>query len=114
MEINIRGHVVNNDGETTQPTRSQWWVGDSNQRIAFDFLKLDDGNFALHSFYGNIDDQKAEDFLYEVVAADEAEAAAESMVTDAIEYLIAEGAKDFDNHHDGFVTSVKEVTRDSQ
>lgn len=106
MKINERGHVVNSNGETTEPMRSQFWVGDSVHRVAFDFLKLDDGTYAIHSFYGNIEDQKAEDFLYEVVPADEAVVTASTMVKDAMDFLVAEGAKNLDSEYLDFEKAV--------
>ncbi len=107
MNINAQGHVVNSNGLTTQPTRSQFWCGDNNFRIGFDFLVLDDGKVALHSFYGNVDDQVAEDFLYEVVESNIALASAVEMVNIALSFLLEEGAVGVESNLDTFIDALK-------
>lgn len=67
MQISEAGHVVNGDESTTNPFKSPYFVGDENQRIYFDFLLMDDGDIALHSQYGCVEDHCSEVFLYEVM-----------------------------------------------
>lgn len=103
MGINEYGRLINSDGSTTEPTKSNFWLGDSNYRIAFDFLVLDDGKVALDSFYGNIKGSRAETFLYEVVTARQAVEAASTLTQDAEKFLKEEGCEDLTGNAEQFI-----------
>lgn len=93
MRINENGHVVSDTGETTNPLKTAYWVGDDNKRIAFDFMILPTEEVVLHSIYGSIDDQACETFLYEVVPLAEAYDSASGMLSCATNYLTEQGVK---------------------
>lgn len=109
MQTNTNGHIVNADGATTNPRTTNFWVGDDNQRVAFDFLCLDDGNVVLHSMYGNAEDQVMEDFIYEVVEPQEAGENAINLVSCAIKYLVENRVGDIKLNVEGFIDAVVEA-----
>lgn len=106
MKINSSGHAVNNNGETTNPIKSKFWLGDNNQRIAFEALKLDNGLIAIHSIYGRVDDSRCEDFVYEILAPEEAVEQAISMINSAEAFLISEGVTEMSVHVEGFLDTL--------
>ena len=106
MKIDIRGHAVNDNGETTNPMKSNFWLGDNNQRIAFDALKLDNGLIAIHAIYGRVDDPRCEDFVYEILSVDEVKIQAVSMINAAETFLISEGVAEMGVHVEGFLETL--------
>lgn len=93
MRVNEFGHVVNEDGSTTEPRQSNFWMGDNSSRVAFDFLTLDTGSVAIHALYGSVENGVIEDFMYEVVDVEDAWADAMSMFDEAQAFLTSEGVK---------------------
>jgi hypothetical protein len=95
MDVNEYGKVVTKEGKSTNPTRSEFWMGDSNSRVAFDFLLIANHKLAVvHSFYGNIKEQRSEDFIYEIVPIEKVFITTASMMKDAEEFLVEEGCLD--------------------
>lgn len=97
MQINNIGHLINSKGKTTNPTTSTYFAGTSNIRIAFDVCDLDDGKVAIHSMYGNINAQVAEDFLYEVVEREDALECLITMIDDAHNFLLENTEEDVES-----------------
>lgn len=95
MQINNIGHVVNNDGITTAPHASPWWLGEGNHRVAFDYLVLDNDRVAIHAIYGNSLRQCHSEFI----DSSKALASAQSLIDAATSLLRAH------NHDTGLDTS---------
>lgn len=107
MQTNTSGHIVNANGATTNPRTTAFWVGDDNQRVAFDFLYLDDGAVVLHSMYGNVEDQVVEDFIYEVVPTEDVLESAVNLVSCAIKYLVENGVGEIKLNVEGFIDGIR-------
>lgn len=89
MRINDTGHVVNNEGITTAPLASPWWLGDANYKVAFDYLVLDNDRVAMHAIYGNTLRQCHSEFFYDVIDCGKALASAQKLVDAATSLLQA-------------------------
>ena len=93
MQINNTGHVVNNEGITTKPHISTWWVGCDAYRVAFDYLALDNDKVALHAVYGNTLRQMSFRIFYDVVDSSKALASAKNLVNAACLLLQAHNSE---------------------
>ena len=78
---------VNTGNTTTMPHASQWWVGNSDYRIAFDYQVLDNDRVVLHAVYGNAVRKCSEDVFKGAVDCDEALEAAQKLVARSMTLL---------------------------
>lgn len=62
------------------PRASQWWVGNDNYRVAFDYHVLDNYWVVLHAVYWNVVRKCSEDVFKGVVDCDEALEVAQKLV----------------------------------
>lgn len=83
MQINKAGHVVNNEGITTTPHASSYWIGDDLHRVAFDYLLLGNDRVVLHAVYGNVLREYHSEYFYDVIDNSKALACAKSLVSSA-------------------------------
>lgn len=85
MIININEALqhINADGSMTAPHTKNYWLGNDIERIAFDFLILDDGKLAVHALYGNANTRKHENFFYGYAGAGGVVDVASSVVMEA-------------------------------
>lgn len=89
VDINDEGHVQLPCGKTTNPLDEPiWYVGVPHEYVSFAYLMMPDGRVAIHSAVRSLENDVAEDFLYEIVERHEAVATAESMVQDGIAWLL--------------------------
>jgi hypothetical protein len=80
MQISNTGHVVNNDGITTAPHASPWWLGEGYHRVAFDYQVLDNDRVAIHAIYGNTLRQCHSELFYDVIDCDKALVSAKNLI----------------------------------
>lgn len=90
LRMDGQGHL-HAGKRTTDPLHSGFYVGTSLNFIGFDALVIGDGRVAIHSALHFTVDDLEEDFLYEVVAAEQAYPCLTSMLDDAAEYLNENG-----------------------
>lgn len=92
MLINETGKRLDTEGLMTAPQNTNYWFGNDEERVAFDFCVLDDDTIVIHALYGDSVNGTHKDFFYGFASPSVAVGEVSRLIQEAKAFLKARGA----------------------